>query len=518
MQRAVGTTGIARRAGKLARWSLPPALLITFAFAIAGAAAAGPGGWDHLGEFKTPKVAALNGAVYALSAESDNGLLVGGNFNFTTADGRPAAHLAVWYPTQFWTAYATPTPLNGDVHAIAWDSAHVRLFVGGNFTNAGGNSSADFLAVWNGSNWAPFCTPAPAFSASVAALQIVGSTLYVGGSFANGAGISSADYLLACDLNTGVARSTAIFDGDFNGGVYALTSDANGTLYAGGQFINVEGISAADHVASYDGTWHAMGTGSSPGSGAVDSYVRSLASSGSNVYIGTDSVNVAGISQADHVAKWNGSAWSALGANSAGTDGWLPASAFIYALAAKGSQVVATGSFQNANGILTADNVASFDGTAWKPLGSNGAGNGPWIGNGLAVAILGEDIFVGGNFTSAGGDGLASYVARYGKQVAPSNAFTITSVVKRNLAKGTATLTVKTPGQGKLMLSGAKVRKVTVATPSSPAKVKLTVRATGASKKKLNRLGHVKVKVKITFTPTGGTAKSHSKTVALRKR
>ncbi len=89
--------------------------------------------------------------------------------------------------------------------------------------------------------------------------------------------------------------------------------DANGTLYAGGQFINMAGIPAADHVAAFNGTWHAMGSGPSTGGGAVDDYVRSLASSGNDVYIGTDSLNVAGIAQADHVAKWNGSAWSALG-------------------------------------------------------------------------------------------------------------------------------------------------------------------------------------------------------------
>jgi hypothetical protein len=67
----------------------------------------------------------------------------------------------------------------------------------------------------------------------------------------------------------------------------------------------------------------------SAGGGAVDDYVRSMTSSGNDVYIGTDSVNVAGIPQADHVAKWNGSAWSAVGANTAGTDGWLPPTAFI---------------------------------------------------------------------------------------------------------------------------------------------------------------------------------------------
>jgi hypothetical protein len=501
------------RAGKRARWSVVLALLIVFVFAVSGASAAGPGGWDHLGEFQRPNTSSLNGAVYALSAESDNGLLVGGNFNFMTAGGRPAAHLAVWYPTQFWSAFATPSPLNGDVHAIAWDFDHIKLYVGGTFTNAGGNSTADFLAVWDGSNWAPFCGP---LGGTVLALQIIGSTLYVGGAFQNGGGIPSANYLLACDLNTGAARPVGHV-GDLNGGVYALTKDDKGTLYAGGQFINAAGIPAADHVASFDGSWHALGTGTGQGGGAVDDYVRSMASNGTDVFIGTDSVNVAGIPQADHVARWNGSAWSALGANSAGTDGWFPTSAFIYALAAKGSQVVATGSFQNAGGNALADNIANFDAGAWGPVGSNGAGNGPWIGNGLAVAILGKEIYAGGNFTTAGGDPHATYIARFTPQAAASNLFTI-GVVKGDLGKGTARLTVNAPGRGTLTLSGTGVRRVKVSTPASPAKVGLTVQATGKSRQTLGRLGRVKVKVTITFTPTGGAARSRSTTVVLKKR
>jgi len=164
--------------------------------------------------------------------------------------------------------------------------------------------------------------------------------------------------------------------GDLNGGVYALTRDANGTLYVGGTFSAWQ----ASPPPTTSRPTTARGTRWARVPVAVDGFVRSLASNGTDVYIGTDAVNVAGIPQADHVARWNGSAWTALGANSAGTDGWFPASAFIYAMAASSSQVVATGSFQNADGNPLADHIASFDGTAWKPLGSNGAGNGPWIG------------------------------------------------------------------------------------------------------------------------------------------
>ncbi|MDX6442668.1 MAG: hypothetical protein QOE43_2397 [Gaiellaceae bacterium] len=491
------------------RWALVLALALAPV-----ALATGSTGWFHLGDGGTPSTSSLNGAVYAMNGDSpSNGLFVGGNF--TTAGGRPAAHLATWYASGRWGVFPAAATLNGDVHAIAWDASHVRLFVGGTFTNAGGDPNADFLAMWDPSaqRFVSFCSPAPAFGGSVSSLQIIGSTLYVGGAFQNGAGIKTANYLLACDLNTGAARAVGK-PGDLTGGVYALTRDANGTLYAGGQFSNVAGIPAADHVVSYDGSWHALGSGVSAGGGAVDDYVRSLGSNGNDVYIGTDSVNVAGIAQADHVAKWNGSAWSALGANAAGTDGWLPQTAFIYAIAATSSQVVVTGSFQNADGNATADHIASFAGGAWKPLGSDGAGNGPFIGNGLALAVVGKDIYAGGNFTSAGGDGHASYIARFTPQSAPSNLFTIVGL-KNILAKGAVTLTVHTPGAGSLTLRGVGVQSVRAAAPSA-ADVNLTVQATGRTKKTLNRAGRLKVKVTITFTPTGGTTRSRSVVVLLK--
>jgi hypothetical protein len=377
------------------------------------AGAVGPGGWNHVGVGATSTQASLDGAVYALNTDNPGVLYAGGNF--TSAGGNSKAKRIARWNGSNWSSLGTTPLADGAVFAIAYHAG--KVYVGGTFHNAGGNPDADFLAVYDGNRWAPACTSTvggPAITATVDALQIVGNTLYVGGSFADGAGIPSADYLVGCDLSTGAASSTASADGSINGAVLALTADSNGTLYAGGQFINLEQIPEADHIAAYDGTWHAMG--GSATAPAVDSFVRSLTAVGTDVYIGTDSVNVAGIAQADHVARWNGSTWSAMGGDTAGTNGWFstPTAYTIDGLAHYGSLVIATGSFQNANGIATADGVAYFDGSQWHPIGSDGAGNGPWIGHGVTTAVTSGQVYVGGNFTSAGGDTLARSLAAYG--------------------------------------------------------------------------------------------------------
>jgi hypothetical protein len=377
------------------------------------ASAIGPGGWDHVGVGVPSTTASLSGgsAVTALNTQNPGVLYAGGSF--TSAGGNTnAARIAAWNGTS-WSSLGTTPLTNGGVFAIAYAAG--RVYAGGTFLNAGGNPNADFLAVWDGVAWAPFCNPAapgPAFTGNVNALQIVGNTLYVGGSFQDGAGIAAADYLVGCDLNTGAASATVFPGGEFSGSVYALTADSNATLYAGGGFINLATIPEADHVAAYDGSsWHAMG--GSPAAPAVDSFVRGLTAVGTNVYVGTDSLDVAGIANADHVARWNGAGWSAVGSNSAGTNGWFPTSSFINTLATYGSIVVAAGSFQNANGIAAADNIAYFDGTHWRPIGSDGAGNGPFIGNATSLALTGGKVVVGGNFTKAGGDSLSRFLSGY---------------------------------------------------------------------------------------------------------
>jgi len=148
--------------------------------------------------------------------------------------------------------------------------------------------------------------------------------LYVGGEFHDGGGFASADYLVACDLTTGQARPT-VTTAAISGPVYALTADSNGVLYAGGGFTNLENLPAADNVAYLaGGTWHAMGSGSPLCDCAVSTFVRSLTAIGTDIYVGTDSTNVAGIAQADNVARGTARTGARWAPTPAGTDGWFP--------------------------------------------------------------------------------------------------------------------------------------------------------------------------------------------------
>jgi hypothetical protein len=102
----------------------------------------------------------------------------------------------------------------------------------------------------------------------------------------------------------------------------------------------------------------------------------------------------------------------------------------------------------------------------------------------------------------------------------PSNTLALGKVT-RNQRNGTASVRVTVPNPGELTGSGkgAKVagaeisRKVT-----SPGTVRLTIKAKGKKKLTLNETGKVKLKVAITFTPTGGDPSKQSLKVRLKKK
>ena len=108
--------------------------------------------------------------------------------------------------------------------------------------------------------------------------------------------------------------------------------------------------------------------------------------------------------------------------------------------------------------------------------------------------------------------------------VAPSNDFTL-GKLKRNTARGTATLLVHVPGAGELTVGGSGVAprtsgqvRVTAIAVGPPWQVNITIKPKGRAKKKLATSGKLTLRATVTFTPAGGTANSQTKRVKLLKR
>jgi len=154
-------------------------------------------------------------------------------------------------------------------------------------------------------------------------------------------------------------------------------------LYAGGWFSTAGGV-PANYIAKWDGSaWSALGSG-------MDNTVYALAVSGTNLCAGGDFSGAGGVT-AKSIAKWNGSAWSAWGS---GVNTFVNSS--VSALAVIGTDLYAGGLFSTAGGV-PANYIAKWNGSAWSALGSGTSGEV------LALVVSGTNLYVGGVFTTAGG-------------------------------------------------------------------------------------------------------------------
>jgi WD40-like Beta Propeller Repeat len=134
---------------------------------------------------------------------------------------------------------------------------------------------------------------------------------------------------------------------------------------------------------------------------------------------------------------------------------------------------------------------------SWAPaLGASGGGEG------------------GGGGSTGGGPSTPSPVAPPAVPPKPTNKFAY-GKVKLNKAKGTAKLTLVLPGPGSVGLSGKGVKKV-VKPVKAAGSLGIPIVATGKAKATLSRTGTVKLALKITFTPVGGSANTQSHPLKLK--
>jgi N-acetylneuraminic acid mutarotase len=357
--------------------------------------------WSALG---TTTVGVATQARSLLSIGND--LYVGGVF--TTAGGVSANNVARFnIQTNTWSALGSGVNGSSDALALSGDT----LFVGGNFTLSGSfsiNRVARYIISAN--KWERLWSGA-GLDSEVRTLFVSGSDVYVGGNFSQAGDVSASR---VARFNTQTRTWNPLGSG-VNGDVYSIAVSGN-DVYVGGLFSQAGGNSA-NNVARFNtqsSTWHRLGTFASNG---VLGEVRALAVLGRWVFVGGSFVQAAGSLTVNHIARFDtqSETWSAMGTGGGVGVGGV-AGAAVNALAVSGSSVYAGGSFsrvnEGASSPLTTNNVARYDTltNAWSALGTS-----PNVGVGgqvHALAISGDWLYAGGQFTTAGGN-TANRIARF---------------------------------------------------------------------------------------------------------
>ncbi|HEV8629040.1 MAG TPA: hypothetical protein VGV61_01900, partial [Thermoanaerobaculia bacterium] len=344
---------------------------------------------------------ALNGDVRAMVFNDGSGpaLYVGGTF--TTAGGTTVNRVAKWNGTT-WSALGsgfTHTTLAASVDALTVfdDGTGPKLYAGGQF-NRSGSTTINNVAKWNGTAWVQVGS---GFASQVLALGVHNANLYAGGSFTT-SGSTTVNRIARW---TGTAW--AALGSGANNTVRALASYNPGSgaaLYVGGTFTQVGGSVSASRIAKWNGTaWSALGAGVTGGTTIeVDALLPGTAAGAPVLNVG-GRFTTAGTVTANHVARWNGTAWSALGG---GLNVQVNALGQIDDGA--GTRLYAAGSFTTV-GSTTFNRLARFTGIKWEPVGTGLNGNALAMGTGTVGSATG--LYVGGVFTTANGVA-ASHLAK----------------------------------------------------------------------------------------------------------
>lgn len=349
--------------------------------------------WSPVGA--SPSAHGTSHPVLALAVHDDGGgpaLYAGGEF--TAADGLAANHVARWTGAG-WAALGSG--LSGGLTYAASLATYdygtgPALYVGGEFAGAGG-VAAEGIARWDGASWSAL--PGLGAASDVSALCVFDGELYAGGAF-DGVGGCGASAIVRWDGSTWTCPPS----GGTNGPIKAMAVFDEGdgpALFIAGTFTTAGGV-AASHIARFDGTtWSAVG-------GGTDNNVLALIvfddGSGSALYAAGGFTNAGG-APANRVARWNGSSWSSLGGG--GVGGGVDGVAWSLAGFDDGSgpALCVGGDFTHAGG-TPANRVARWNGSSWAAL-ANGV-------NGTVRTLCafddgtggGADLFAGGSFLAAG--------------------------------------------------------------------------------------------------------------------
>ena len=335
-----------------------------------------------------------NGAVLTL-AVSGSTVYAGGTF--TSIGGQTRNNIAA---LSAGSGLATTWDPNADKEVDALVVSGSTVYAGGWFTSIGGQTryAAAALAAGSGlaTTWAPDAGNSPYGNANVSALAVSGSTVYAGGWFTSiGGQVRSGIAALSAGSGLATAWNPNAGGGSSDGSPVLALAVSGSTVYAGGLFTSIGGQTRDDLAALSAGS--GLATTWNP---AADGTVDALAVSGSIVYAGGTFSTVGGQAR---------TGIAALSAGNGLTTAWDPdanagtsTNASVNALAVAGSTVYVGGDFtsiggQDRSGIAALDAAGAV--TGWNP----DALYDDYQGDVVALAVSGSTVYAGGDFSSIGG-------------------------------------------------------------------------------------------------------------------
>lgn len=355
-----------------------------------------------------------------------------------------------------------------DEHVRAVAVVDSEIYIGGFFWTKDAKYWNN-IARWNGDRWSSL---GRGVQGQVFSLAIIGDDLYVGGTFAMVDSSILAQNIAKWNRSTQhwAALEPSGFDG-FGRTVYSLLPQGNELYVAVYSIINGAGISQVAKWNSSINTWTIF-------EGDIDGSIRTLAVSGTEVYIGGYFTS-AGSVMANNIAKWNGREWAALGSGVNGA---------VSGIASLGNDVYVAGLFSKAGGVkankivkwntldekwadvgtipfnespvygisaLAAGNgcvyvsgpmdlIANIPGNlakwdpinaTWSPLGSGLGGGGVYT-----ITTKANDVYVGGYFKTVGGKPSTCFAIWHEPDIRSNSAPLITSSLPQITFKEDSTL------------------------------------------------------------------------------
>jgi hypothetical protein len=280
--------------------------------------------------------------------------------------------------------------VNGTVSALAVDGDN--LYIGGYFERAGSwfDTTATVLnniGVWHRSTntWHALVSNGQrGVNDQVRAMAVSNGTLYIGGTF-DTVGTMPARAIAAWDI---ASSSWSLLGDAPNDGVDGnLLSLAvhDGALYAGGRFESAGGLPARSLARWNPGsrTWDNLGSDTII---APEGYVRNIIPTANGLYINGRLVGSEGDTASYYQAHWIGGTWERI-PNAGGA---------AYDMTIDGQKLIIAGGQPFQSGTET---IRAWDGTSWSNLARVSGGSYTDVN---AIAAIGDDIYIAGNFYQAG--------------------------------------------------------------------------------------------------------------------